>query len=128
MKTTIPLNAIKLIAGLGLLSAPTLLAQAFNSGSDGTYGAIDVTNNTTLDIPSNGVFNCTTIAVRSGMTLSFRTNALNTPVYLLAQGDVLLDTGCVIYVRYSSPQSGSTPGMGGPGGFPGGFGSVQVYP
>ncbi len=128
MKTTIRLNAIKLIAGLGLLSAPTLLAQAFNSGSDGSYGAIDVTNNMTLDIPSNGVFNCTTITIRSGQSLSFRTNALNTPVYLLAQGDVLIDDGGAINAHYSSSVSGSTPGLGGPGGFAGGFGAFQGYP
>src|SRR5216683_682039 len=127
MKTTIRLNAIKLIAGLGLLSAPTLLAQAFNSGSDGTYGAIDVTNDMTLNIPSNGVFNCTTIRVREGQSLSFLTNALNTPAYLLAQGDVLMERNTSIYVT-GQGYNGSVPGPGGPGGFAGGFAYFQGYP
>jgi hypothetical protein len=41
---------------------PTL-AQPFNSGSDGSYGPLNVTSNTTLQLPPDGIFKCTTITV-----------------------------------------------------------------
>ena len=44
--------------------------------------------NTTLDLPTNGVFNYTTITVDQGATLGFLRNLLNTPVHLLASGAV----------------------------------------
>src|SRR5205807_853527 len=64
------------------------LSQGFTSGSTGADGALLVTNAVTLNLPANGVFNFTTISVSAAGTLSFKTNALNTPVYLLATGDV----------------------------------------
>ncbi|SRR6266568_3545832 len=127
MKKTTSTILMTLIATLLVVTAGPLSGAPFDSGSDGTYGAIDVTNNMTLDLPSNGVFNCTTIRVRSGMTLSFRTNALNTPVYLLAQGDVLIEANASVYIQ-GQGFNGSVPGQGGPGGFAGGFGYFQGYP
>jgi hypothetical protein len=100
--------------GLGLLPA-----LAFDSGSTGSYGAINITTDTTLDMPSNGVFNCTTITVASGKTLRFNRNPLNTPVYLLATGDVTING--TINVSGSSSNA-PFPGAGGPGGFDGGYG------
>ncbi len=124
MKTN---NPAELIIGLCLLAANSLLGAAFDSGSDGSYGAIDVTNSITLDMPSNGVFHCTTIRVRNGKSLSFRPNALNTPVYLLARGDVIIEGDAGISVDGQN-SSGAIPGGGGPGGFAGGFGQQQIYP
>ena len=99
-------------------------AQPFTSGSDGTYGAISVTSGTTnIDIPPNGVFNCTTINVANGATLRFNRNPLNTPIYLLATGDVTI-TG-TIDISGGTYSSG-TPGVGGPGGFDGGYGGFGV--
>src|SRR6266853_5150494 len=83
----------KLSAVLCLLSTNALWGQTFDSGSTGSNGVLDVTNNITLDLPPDGVFNFTTITVRANKTLSFRTTGLNTPVYLLAQGDVVVETG-----------------------------------
>lgn len=94
-------------------------AELFTSGSDGSYGAMTITANTTLDLPPDGIFHCTTINVAAGTTLQFNRNALNTPVWLLATGDVRI--GGTIDVS-GSANNGGAPGLGGPGGFDGGFG------
>src|SRR5438034_755803 len=104
--------------GLCLAAAPTALAQ-FSSGSTGADGALNVTTNTTLDLPPNGIYNFTTINVASGATLAFKRNLLNTPVYLLATGDVAING--VIDVSASDQH-------GGPGGFDGGFAAFANFP
>src|SRR5437868_213684 len=74
---------------LAMASAPLgLQAQTFSSGSTGAYGPMNITTNTTLDLPSDGIFHCTTITVAAGATLNFKPNSLNTPVYLLATGAI----------------------------------------
>jgi hypothetical protein len=84
-----------------------------------------VTNNLTLNVPTNGVFNFTTVTVADGIVLRFNRNPLNTPVYLLATGDVVIDG----YVSVTGTNaSGSIAGTGGPGGFDGGFGAFQGFP
>lgn len=102
---------------LGLLPCPAI-AQ-FDSGSNGSYGPLNITENTTLDLPPDGVFHCTTINVSGGRTLRFNRNPLNTPVVLLAQGDVTI--AGTIDVNGANA-SGAIGGAGGPGGFDGGFG------
>jgi len=89
----------------------------FSSGSDMSYGAINITSNTTLAVTTNGIFNCTTITVVSNYTLTFSNNLLNTPVYLLATGDVIING--TINVR-GATGSVTFGGAGGPGGFAGG--------
>ena len=113
----------KIAAALCLLGAPPLQAQ-FNSGSTGADGALNVTSNTTLNLPPDGVFNFTTINVDLGATLSFNRNALNTPVYLLATSNVAVSG--IINVS-GGGRSGKSPGRGGPGGFDGGFGDFQGF-
>jgi len=97
-------------------------AQSFSSGSDGTHGALNVTSNTVLTLPPDGIFHFTSINIPSGQTLSFTKNALNTPVYLLAQSNITV--GGVIDVSGQS-SNGRMAGVGGPGGFDGGFGPFQ---
>jgi len=107
----------------------TAQGQVFDFGSDGTFGAIDITVNTTLDIPADGIFNATTINVASGATLRFNRNALNTPVYLLATGDITID-GAIDVSGANAVSNMPVGGAGGPGGFDGGmpgFG-VEVAP
>ncbi len=118
MRRTTLITQIALIA---LSVATQALAENtnFNSGSDGSFGALNITSDTTLDLPTNGIFNCTTINVANGATLRFNRNALNTPVYLLATNDVTING--TIYVSGGS-SSGRVPGAGGPGGFDGGWG------
>lgn len=118
MKLTIHLTRIALFV-LSITSQAPAQITNFNSGSDGSYGPLNNTSNTTLDLPTNGIFNCTTITVASGVTLTFNRNPLNTPVYLLATGDVAINGA--VDVSGGSP-NGRTPGAGGPGGFDGGWG------
>lgn len=95
------------------------MAADFDAGSNGGYGPLTVTENTTLDLPADGVFHCTTITVNAGRTLRFKKNPLNTPIVLLAQGDVTVNG--VIEVSGDNG-SGGIGGAGGPGGFDGGHG------
>src|SRR5689334_20741702 len=106
--------------------SPLLVAQPFSSGSDGSYGPLNITAATTLDLPPNGIFNCTTITIAPSVTLKFNKNALNTPVYLLATGDVTIKGYIDVSGKASSNAAG---GESGPGGFNGGTpGSLGVPP
>lgn len=109
---------------LTLLAFQSLLglaaqAASFDCGSTGTYGPMNIVTNTTLNLPPDGIFNCTTITVASNATLRFTNNALNTPVYLLAAGEVTVE-GTIDVSGW--PSIGGKPGKGGPGGFDGGYG------
>lgn len=102
-------------------------AAPFDCGSSGSYGAMNISSDTTLQVPPDGIFHCTTINVSSNATLSFSGNALNTPVYLLATGDVIIDGS--IDVSANGPASirsfnGTRPNKAGPGGFDGGYGGM----
>jgi hypothetical protein len=94
------------------------MAQPFDAGSTGADGPLNVTVNTTLNLPPSGIFNYTTINVAAGVTLSFNRNALNTPVYLLATSNVTINGAIDVS---GSAGSGSGGGRGGPGGFDGGY-------
>lgn len=102
-----------------LLTGPTL--AEFDSGSDGSFGPLVVTaadpNNVTVPLPADGVIRATTVSIAVNKTVTFGRNALNTPVVILAQGDVeILGT---INVSGSNGTS-TTGGLGGPGGYSGG--------
>ena len=102
------------------VGASSARAQLFDFGSDGTFGAITVANGATLtvNLPPDGIIHATTVMV--GGTLKFNRNPLNTPVYLLATGNVVV-TGSIDVsgaVGTSNPPVG---GRGGPGGFDGGM-------
>ncbi len=118
---------ILILSSVLCLSGPAMLfAAAFDSGSDGSYGALTVGYNiiTNLDMPPDGIFKCTTITIGSSAQVYFNRNARNTPVYLLAQSNVVIH-GTINLL--GGDYSGSNPGRGGPGGFDGGFGTVQGY-
>jgi hypothetical protein len=116
LQTTVKCTFLaSLLAGLG---GATAYGQfTFNSGSDGSYGPLNITTNTTLDLPSNGIFKCTTISIATNATLKFNRNALNTPVYLLATGDVSISGTIDVSGSLGTSVFG---GLGGPGGFDGG--------
>lgn len=86
------------------------------SGSDGSYGPITIDSSapstTWLDLPPDGIIHATTITVASNKTLRFNRNAANTPVVLLATGDVEI-------IGTINVSGGN--GLGGPGGFDGGL-------
>src|SRR4051794_37503745 len=107
------LTACHVLAVTALLTFNSASGAAFTSGSTGTYGEMYITDDTTLDLPPSGVFNCTSITVDAGKTLRFSKNALNTPVYLLAQTQITING--TIDVSATSA-NGFNPGRGGPGG------------
>jgi hypothetical protein len=124
MKMRIFLHVLALEGFLNFVS----LAAAFDCGSTGTNGSLNITTDTTLNMPADGIFNFTTLTVAQGATLSFSNNALNTPVYLLASGDVTING--TIDVSGNGPASirswnGSRPNKAGPGGFDGGYGGLN---
>lgn len=100
----------------------SLAMAAFDSGSTGADGAFNPTASTELQIPDSGVFNFTTANIPSGVTITFKKNSQNTPVTILATGDVTI--AGTISVNGSSATA-IYPGTGGPGGFNGGLGGPQ---
>lgn len=119
-----PILTTALAALIWTVALPQAQAQGFSSGSDGSYGAMNITSNTTLALPADGIFRCTTITVTQGVTLRFTRNPLNTSVTLLASGNVTIDGS--IDISGSASAGNFVGGVGGPGGFdggPGGFSS-----
>lgn len=108
------MQSILTAAGL----AATCSVGANVSGSDGSFGPISVDSGTqTIQLPPNGIINATTINVAAGATLTFDRNALNTPVHLLATGDISIAGMVSVQGELGTATGG---GAGGPGGFDGG--------
>lgn len=101
------------------------IAYAFNSGSTGADGALNPTTNTEIQLPENGILNYTTVNIPTGVTVTFKKNAANTPAYVLATGDVTI-VGTISV--NGKDGSGIFPGDGGPGAFAGGFGGPSAVP
>lgn len=101
---------------LGLMSLP---AFAFDSGSTGADGAFNPTTNTEVVLPADGIFNYTTVNIPTGVTVTFKKNAGNTPVYILATGNVTIAGSINVS---GGAGNAIAPGKGGPGGFNGGLG------
>ena len=104
------------------------LAQTFSSGSTGALGALAPTANVAITLPPDGVLHYTTVSIPSGVTVTFVKNAANTPVTILATGDIAI--AGTISLKGGDGQPGqasataiSVGGAGGPGAFRGGNGS-----
>lgn len=94
----------------------------FDCGSNGSFGPLIVDSTTgdrTIALPPDGILHCTTVNIASGYSLEFTKNAGNTPVYLLATGDVTIAGNISVQ---GSGNVGRRGGDAGPGGFPGGQG------
>ena len=125
------LLALLVLLMLGCLTST--LAHAFDSGSTGVDGAFNPTVDTELPLPPDGIFNFTTVDIPAGVTVTFTPNATNTPVIMLATGDVTIN-GTIDVSGKPSPGVGSAgngdpgddgdPGLAGPGGFDGGQGGT----
>lgn len=107
------------------------LGQAFSSGSTGADGPLVVGNSQSLFITvrAGGVYHYTTVSIATNGSVTYVGGADNSPVTILATGDVALQDGADIFVSGSAGTStGSTVptigGIGGPGGFAGGNGGV----
>ena len=108
---------LNVVATISLAIPIHAYGQTFSSGSTGADGALDLTGGSqTIQVPASGVFNYTTVNIPQGQTLSFTNNLTNTPVTMLAQGNVTI--AGTINISASQPYIGvSGPG---PGGFYGG--------
>lgn len=104
---------------LSMVGAATCGATStFNSGSTGSLGALNPSSNTTITLPADGVLNYTSINIPAGVTVTFTPNAANTPVYMLASGNVTIAGTIAVN---GGNATATTPGIGGPGGYPGGY-------
>lgn len=102
----------------------------FNSGSTGADGALDLSTMTCpnniceVQLPESGILNYTTVNVPQGKELRFKNNSRNTPVILLAQGQVTV-SGVINVSSINTNTSGFCGSVFvrlGNGGFKGGFG------
>ena len=131
MRQILRCAAIGLVAvAVGVVPA---FAQTFNSGSSGADGAFTPPAGvTTLALPPSGVFNFTTVNIAANAAVRFTRNAANTPVTVLASGNVtiagLIDISGAAggVIRFNSTIVGSNGGSGGPGGFDGGSGAAGL--
>lgn len=124
----------------GIMSAVVLFgwvtavnAQTFSSGSNGSLGAFAPGASITVALPTDGILNYTTVTIPAGVIVTLTPNAANTPVTMLATGDVTI-AGALRVDGTSgvtgSPTISGTPalnavGRGGPGGFNGGLGGTR---
>lgn len=125
-------NTMALALAIGACFAPGA-ASAFNSGSTGVDGAFSPTVNTTVQLPPGGIFNFTSVNIPAGVTVTFQKNTTNTPVVILASGDVTI-AGSVNVGGTAAPGVGAAGdgatgddganGVGGPGGFDGARGGI----
>jgi len=104
-----------------LFILPAVVFADFDSGSTGADGAFAPSVDTVLQLPESGVLNYTTVTIPEGVTVTFKKNSRNTPVTILATGDVTI--GGVINLN-GGDASNTIPGAGGPGGFDGGAGGI----
>src|SRR6218665_889306 len=123
-----------LMAAMAAALFVTPAYATFDSGSTGADGALNVTVNTEIVLPPSGVLNYTSINIPAGVTVTFRKNVTNTPVYLLASGSVTI-AGTISIQGAHGRATGTSgdgalgddgiPGVGGPGGHDGGRGGRQ---
>jgi hypothetical protein len=123
--------AIGVAVGLLALGGGPAAAQTFNSGSTGADGAFSPTVTTTVTLPPSGVFNFTTVNIPAGVTVRFTRNATNTPVTILATGNVTISgtidvSGAAGGGGAPATNLASNAGAGGPGGFDGGRGANGI--
>lgn len=117
---------------VGALAVPGV-ASAFNSGSTGADGAFNPTVSTAVQLPPSGIFNFTSVNIPAGVTVTFTKNTTNTPVVILASGDVTI-AGTLTVAGDPGKGTGAAgdgttgddgaPGVGGPGGYNGGRGGA----
>lgn len=95
-------------------------AQQFDPGSDGSFGDfVSKPGPNVVALPSDGVLRCRTFTVQGGHVVEFSPNKANTPVWIVATGDIVVQG--LINVSGRRAETGSpSGGLPGPGGFRGG--------
>ena len=114
------------------MGSGTASGQTFSSGSTGADGAYapscaPTPCTVTETLPPSGIYNYTTVTIPSGMTVRYTRNAANTPVIVLAAGDVTIMGTISVNGNNGLDALTTGPivnpgGLGGPGGFNGGNG------
>jgi hypothetical protein len=108
---------IPIIISLLLLFSLSTHAQSFSSGSTGADGPFNCSQSQVVcdvQLPESGILNYTTVNVEGSSIVKFKRNFRNTPVIMLAQGNVVIAGQINVSPPFASQQ---TPG---PGGFFGG--------
>jgi hypothetical protein len=103
-----------------LAGCAAVMAQQFDPGSDGALGDfVSKPGVNTIALPPDGVLRYRTFTVLEEHVVVFAPNKANTPVWVLATGDITVRG--LIDVSGSLPTQGSwSGGLPGPGGFRGG--------
>src|SRR5688500_1259271 len=78
-----------------LLTPAASFSQTFVSGSTGADGAFNPSCSptpctVTVQLPPSGIFNYTTVNIPDLVTVKYARNAANTPVTILATGNVVI--------------------------------------
>lgn len=117
------LSSFTLLLLRNSIANPVHAQASFDSGSTGADGAFAPATSQTVPLPASGVFNFTTVSIPSGVTIKFARNAANTPVTILASGNVSI-AGTIDVSGQDGTGNGpsGSGGAGGPGGFDGGRG------
>jgi hypothetical protein len=137
------LVALALVASLGAVRVP---AQSFNSESDGSDGALTLTNPTPeepiviefdprsfqppVDVDGDNVYHFTSITIGPGVTVHLSARRLSGPIFWLATGDVEVEGSIALDGDGGHPADAvlnnafRLPSVGGAGGFGGGVGGT----
>ena len=111
--------------GFLLIWSQVAQSQSFSSGSTGADGPL--TAGATITVRPGGVYHHTTVNIPSGQTLRYLKGSDNSPVVILATGDVtiagsVIVTGSDGTIPHSNTGAPSLGASAGPGGFNGGNG------
>jgi hypothetical protein len=118
-------QALSVLAGTVLAAcAGRLEAQSFDVGSNGSLGDVVISTTTTIDLPPDGKLHYKSLTVNSGGEMRFTRNVRNTPVFILSQGDVVMNGVIRVNGAFGSGNDGGAPGPGGFGGGKPGFGTT----
>lgn len=122
------------LSAVAMLAMLATQAFAFDSGSTGADGVFAPTVNTEVQLPESGILNYASINIPTGVTVKFKRNTANTPVYLLVSGNVTIagkiDINGTNGANVGTAGDGNladdgNPGKGGPGGYDGGRGGLD---
>jgi hypothetical protein len=115
-----PIMSLACAAGSVFLSmSPAFGERVVSDGSDGAFAPTFSQTIQLNTVAPDGVLNYTTIHIPANVTISFARNSLNTPVFLAATGDVLIEGT----INLSGADFALT---GGPGGWNGGNASPNL--
>lgn len=117
-----------LLLGAVLLASSISASSQVNSGSNGSDGAFNPTQNVEIDMADHpdGIYHYTSVNIPSGVTVTFKPNAANTPVVWLVQDSCTIVGSINIAGKMIDFQSyGMSGAPGGPGGYRGGHGPLE---